>query len=99
MTFKTAICVRYKEVDGWHVFHSDDVAGLYVASPDPERAYQDVGPAIEMLMKLNMDIDCKAAPALEFEEFVATLKSGGDSAGGDVSIKSDKRFVLTGAVA
>ena len=60
MTLKTSVHVHYELVDGWHVFRSEDVDGLYIASPDRERAFNDVAPAIEMLMKLNKGIDCTA---------------------------------------
>ena len=65
----TSISVEYKNVDGWHVFSSMDIAGLYVASPDQELAYNDVAFAIEKLLKLNMGIDCKVIPELSVSEF------------------------------
>lgn len=66
----TSIDIAYKMADGWHVFTSEQLPGLYVASPDAETAYNDVGPALEMLLKLDEGIVCKAKPELSFEEFV-----------------------------
>lgn len=77
-----AISTHYKLVDGWHVFQSDELPGLYVASMDAERAFNDVGPSIELLMKLNHGVKLSARPELPFLDFL-------DSA--------DKRFILSGA--
>ncbi|GEM_PF-3233013 len=44
------VSVKYRQVSGWHVFTSEDVPGLYVASPDAIRAYNDVGPSIQRLL-------------------------------------------------
>lgn len=98
MTFKTTICTRYKFVDGWHIFQSEDVHGLYVASPDAERAYHDIGPSIELLVKLNEGIECKAIPELSYREFLASIRQENEPE--DIGlVMSDKRFVLTGVVA
>jgi hypothetical protein len=97
MTFEASICVRYKFVDGWHVFQSEDVDGLYVASTDARKAFEDVAPSIELLMKLNEGVQCKAVPAMELRDFVATLRQQMRVA--EVPVTSDKRFVLTGAIA
>lgn len=97
MTFESSVCVRYKFVDGWHVFQSEDVDGLYVASTDAREAFEDVAPSIELLMKLNEGVNCKAVPAMELRDFVATLRRERHLS--DMQLTSDKRFVLTGAVA
>lgn len=73
MNMATSICAQYKCVDGWHVFYSYDIPGLYVASLDREAAYADLGPSIEMLFKLDDGIDCKVKPALTYPEFIAAL--------------------------
>ncbi len=98
MTAKTSICARYKHADGWHVFQSDDLPGLYVASKDAERAYNDIAPSIELLIKLNEGITCKAIPELSYREFVAAFRR--DDEEPDMAlVMSDKRFVVTGATA
>lgn len=66
----TSISVDYKHVDGWHVFSSSEVAGLYVASQDPERAYNDVACSIRMLLKLNEGLECDVVNELSFPDFV-----------------------------
>lgn len=98
MTIETSICAKYKNVDGWHIFESDAMPGLYVASKDAEAAYADVGPSIELLFKLDEGIDCKATPELSYREFVAAMKPHHYDR--DMSlVLSDKRFFVTGAMA
>ena len=75
MTEITSIRVDYKFVDGWHVFSSEQIAGLYVASQDPERAYNDVGTSIEKLLKLNEGIECSVTPELSFPEYVEAQRA------------------------
>jgi hypothetical protein len=98
MPNRSSISVRYKYADGWHVFQSDDVPGLYVASPDAAAAFDDLAPSIKLLLKLNDGIDCEVTPEQPFREFLASLqhKAANDEA---VLVMSNKRFVVTGAVA
>lgn len=69
----SSISVDYKHVDGWHVFSSGDLPGLYVASKDAKEAYEDIPVAVEQLLKLNAGIECKAVPELSFDEFMASM--------------------------
>ena len=69
----TSLCIEYKHVDGWHVFSSKDLPGLYIASKDAREAFEDVGPALEELFKLNAGISCKAQPELSFDDFISLL--------------------------
>lgn len=48
-----SINVRHKYAGGWHVFFSEELPGLYVASQDYKIALDDVGPAITKLIELN----------------------------------------------
>jgi hypothetical protein len=66
----TSFKVDYKNVQGWHVFTSEALPGLYVASEDPERAYDDVAGAIALLVELDTGIACQVTPELPFAEFV-----------------------------
>lgn len=93
MTFaKTSICVNYKFVDGWHVFASDDLPGLYVASQDAQKAFADVGPSIQMLLKLDEGLECTVEPELSFCEFLDLAKNDGEPK--RQVVLSDKRFAV-----
>lgn len=74
-SYKTSISVKYKNAGGWHVFASDDLPGLYVASEDAKRAFDDVPLAIEKLLELNQGIKVKAEPELSFFEFLKAVRS------------------------
>ena len=76
MTLKTSICVDYKSADGWHIFESAELRGLYVASRDAETAYNDVAPAIERLLLLDNNIVVKATPEVSLQEFIESTEHG-----------------------
>lgn len=70
----TSINVQHKYRDGWHVFYSDDMPGLYVASDDPRKAYDDIAPSIEKLIKLDTGVSVTAKPQLSFDEWLVVIK-------------------------
>ena len=45
--------IRYKCRDEWHIFTSDDLPGLYVASKDVKKAFEDVPVAVNKLIELD----------------------------------------------
>ncbi len=67
----TLIEIEYFERDGWHVFSSHHIPGLYVAHTNLQTAYDDVATSIEMCIKLNLDIDVEVEPLVAFEDFMA----------------------------
>ncbi len=67
---EATILVDYEVVDGWHVFTSDQVRGLYVADPDQRAAFDAVGPTIEKLLAENERVLCVVRPAMTFEAFL-----------------------------
>lgn len=74
----SSVQVKYKHtLDGWHVFNSDELPGLYVASQDAEAAYNDVATAIEKLLLLDEGVKCKIRPEVPFSQFLAFLRSAG----------------------
>jgi len=98
MTIETSVCAKYKNIDGWHIFESDEMPGLYVASMDAERSYNDVCVVIAGLMRLDHGIDCKVKPELPFREFLASIVK--DQPKEQTSlVMSDRRFVLQGVAA
>lgn len=71
----TSIQVKYRHMlDGWHVFTSDELPGLYVASKDAELAYHDVATAIEKLLLLDEGIKCKTRLEVPFGQFLGMLR-------------------------
>lgn len=68
------LSVEYKNVDGWHVFSSDELPGLYVASQDAETAYNDVAVAIEKLIELNIGVSCKAIALQPVSDFLRSYE-------------------------
>lgn len=98
MTVETSICAKYKTVDGWHIFESDDLPGLYIASKDAERAYNDIGPAIEKLIRLDEGLAVKVSAEKSYREFLNAVKQD-DGVTETALVLSDKRFVVAGAVA
>jgi hypothetical protein len=53
------IVVDHRLIDGWHVFTSDQVHGLYVAHPDRELAYKAVALTIETLLAESARVPVK----------------------------------------
>lgn len=70
---KTSIKVQYKFADDWHVFFSDDLAGLYVASKNPRKALKDVVPAIEQLIELDGGVKVRVEIEPPMSEFLTML--------------------------
>lgn len=90
----TTVRVDYKEQDGWHVFSSDQIYGLYVASKELETAFEDVGPTIEKLIKLNYNLDVKVHPVPPFEEFLDLLGSREPSVRPEVAAAAMRDFAI-----
>lgn len=65
-----AIRVNYRFIDGYHVYTSADVYGLYVAHRDPAKAYAAVAPSLEKLIQLNEGFACRVEPTMTFSELV-----------------------------
>ena len=70
-----AIRVNYRFVDGYHIYTSEDVYGLYVANRDATKAYAAVGPSLEKLIQLNEGISCRVEPVLTFSELVRSARN------------------------
>jgi hypothetical protein len=78
MAGQAAIRVNYRFIDGYHVYTSDDVYGLYVANRDAQAAYDAVGPSLEKLISLNEKIDCRVEPVLTFSELLHSTRHPGE---------------------
>jgi hypothetical protein len=69
------VYVQYRFMEGYHVFTSKDVEGLYVASQDPRKAYESLKPAIELLIRENEGINCEIEHAVSLPEFLEDVRS------------------------
>ena len=67
----SSIRVDYKHRDGWHIFTCEALPGLYVASEDAKRAYNDVAVAVKMLLSLDYAMECQVQPETPFDEFAS----------------------------
>jgi hypothetical protein len=70
----STITVDYRIIDGWHVFTSADVHGLYVANENQEAAFNAVGPTIETLLQLNENVRVEVRPAITFARFLEQMR-------------------------
>lgn len=73
---RTSILVRHERRDDWHVFSSDELPGLLVASQNPELAFNDVAPAIQQLLLLDRKIKCSVESEMTFREFLDAAEQG-----------------------
>ena len=73
LTRSILVDVQYKSLDGWHVFTSPNMSGLYVASKNAEVAFNDIPTAIQMLVKLDTGLDVKVEAAMPYDEFEACV--------------------------
>ena len=69
----TEVIVRYRSSDDWHLFTSEQLDGLFVASQNIERAFNDVPNAIQTLLKLDHGFDCTARLKLSYDEFIRRM--------------------------
>jgi hypothetical protein len=76
---EATILVDYRVVDGWHVFTSKQVRGLYVAHPDQKLAFEAIGPSIEKLLELNEHVSASVRPALSFDAFLKRVREHFDA--------------------
>lgn len=65
--------VKHQFVDGYHIFTSDDVRGLYVASKDAREAFDSVSPILQELISLKLKIACEIEAPMTFNEFTTYI--------------------------
>jgi hypothetical protein len=83
------IHAQYRFVDGYHVFTSEDVRGLYVASKDPEQAFDSVCPVLQELVTLKLKVPCTIEPTMTFAEFMAHVHERGSMPAAPVMASRD----------
>lgn len=78
MAEAAAITVNYRFIEGYHIYTSTDVYGLYVAHMDARTAYEAVGPSLEKLIELNEGILCRVEPTMTFSEMLRARRHPGE---------------------
>lgn len=69
MEKQITVAVDYREEDGWHMFFSKEIVGLFVAGPDRVKAYNQVPAVLEKLARLNDGQSCSYSPVISAEDF------------------------------
>lgn len=72
----TPIQVVRRLRSGWHVYTCDALPGLYVASKDDKKAYNDVPAAIKLLFKLDHGCDVSVHHVTDYASFMAQIEMG-----------------------
>lgn len=67
------VYVQYRHQDGWHVFTSKDIAGLYIASRDARTAYEDVPLALKRLIELDLNCTCEVTRPEPYDAFAQAV--------------------------
>jgi hypothetical protein len=93
----TSVEVRYKNIAGWHVFESEELPGLYVASPDPEKAFNDIPEAIKTLLNIasgkNFDVEMEMS-YMEFMRRIGPKKRGRAAPKTSGTVLGPTRFLI-----
>ena len=66
--------ITYECKDGWHLFTCDQLKGLFVASRDRRKAFDDVPVALRGLLKLDYDVECSVRWTLTYAGFLRELR-------------------------
>lgn len=74
MAAPDTVSVTYRNLDGVHVFTSDEVRALYVANRDLREAYQEVASALRDFMKYQ-GFDASYRPVMPVEDFIRFVGS------------------------
>ncbi len=92
---KEPIVVEYHLINGSHFFVAPDgcelAAGLCVGSRNLKEAFDQVGPALQYLLKANHRIEVKCKPELPYGEFLRRVLESieDDLTRGGVDVSSD----------
>lgn len=90
----TVIHVGYRYIEGYHVFTSEDVYGLYVAEKDSQKAFDAVAPSLQKLIMLNEGVKCVVEHAQTYIEFQRMLKHQQDHTVPHPSIIASRQYIV-----
>lgn len=93
----TTVRVNYSTTAGWHVFQSPELAGLLIASEDPQKAFADVPKAIKALVELDTGVACEVEPELSFDDFLRFIKNGNGSGTPTQTTVSSRKYMVARA--
>ncbi len=63
----------YTREDGGLRATSQDVPGLILSSPDPDKLLADIAPAIEHILKINHNLDVEMTPLTPAKAYLQNL--------------------------
>jgi hypothetical protein len=86
------IHATYRFVNGYHVFTSDDVRGLYVARKDARQAFDDVCPVLQALVTHKLKVKCEIEPTMTFDQFMAHVEA--QRSAPDMPILANREFIV-----
>lgn len=61
--------IGYKNIDGCHVFTSEQIKGLFIATPDAKKAMEQIVPTVKALLDLESNSDWEVELGEEFTLF------------------------------
>lgn len=61
--------VDYINKNGLHIFTSEAIPGLLIASRDAEKAFNLIAPSVEALVALQHEVEFKANLCLDYKDF------------------------------
>lgn len=85
------IAIKYRKLMDYHVFTSDEVAGLHVSSKNPETAVGEICEAVVLLKWLNEQIDCTVELTQDFYDFIQRERVANN---GNVCTKNEFPLIL-----
>jgi hypothetical protein len=93
-----AISVKYRNIDGMHIFTSPDVRGFYVASTDPREAFEEVSCGLQIILRLNENVDARVEPVMAVEDFLRLIGVG-DARSSSPAVVDAARFKFSSRLA
>jgi hypothetical protein len=94
-TVAASVCVKYRFIEGYHTFTSDDLRGLYVSSKDARKAFNDVPVVLKELIDHKMKASCIVEPSISFDEWLENASSSAHSASQRPLLElGDKRYLV-----
>jgi hypothetical protein len=72
----TDISVRRRLREGWYIYTCEAIPGLFIASKDDRKAYEDVPKAIKLLFRLDWGVEVSVAHKVGYDAFFGKIRLG-----------------------